>query len=144
VEINEEVARKVLETVDAGLCSGLGEPTPGRMCVEAAVCYALGLPHGDNPPCVGAAVRAFKIRLNDAKWSSDAARAKGMRRVALAQLGSVDIDQVAFAKIVAEETIRKILPVALRAAVTVVAEEHKAVIEAAAIRCECEGTREAA
>jgi hypothetical protein len=47
------------------------------MCVEAAVCYALGLPHSDNPPCVGYAVRQYKIRLNDSNWSSNEARAKG-------------------------------------------------------------------
>jgi hypothetical protein len=51
IEITESVARKVLKTVDAGLCSGLGNPTPGEMCVEAAVCYALDLPHGDEPSC---------------------------------------------------------------------------------------------
>lgn len=88
MELNEAVARKVLETVDAGLSSGLGVQKPGKMCVEAAVCYALGLPHGDNPPCVGVAVRAFKIRLNDSGWSSPEARAKGMRKLAIAQLGS--------------------------------------------------------
>src|SRR5690349_4673650 len=96
MNLNEDVAKKVLETVDAGLCRGMGEPVPGQMCVEAAVCYALGLPHSDNPPCVGEAIRSFKIQLNDSCWSSNAARAKGMRRVAVAQLGSIEVDQVAF------------------------------------------------
>ena len=59
------------------------------MCVEAAVCYAYDLPHSDKPPCVGNAVREFKIRLNDCNWSSSKARARGMRRIAIAQLGSV-------------------------------------------------------
>lgn len=35
-----EIAKKLLETVDAGLISGVGNPIPGEMCVEAAVCYA--------------------------------------------------------------------------------------------------------
>lgn len=44
------------------------------MCVEAAVCYALGLPHGDEPTCVDEVIRRYKITLNDNKWSSNAAR----------------------------------------------------------------------
>ena len=48
IVINRKVAKRVLEVVDAGLSSGLGNPKPGEMCVEAAVCYALGLPHGDS------------------------------------------------------------------------------------------------
>ena len=54
------IAAKVLETVDAGLCSGVGKPVPGEMCVEAAVCYALGLPHSDNPDCVAPALSRFQ------------------------------------------------------------------------------------
>ena len=115
-ELNEAVAAKVLATVDAGLVHGIGEPVPGRMCVEAAVCYALGQPHGDEPTCVGRAVRAYKIRLNDSGWSSNAARAKGMRRVAIAQLGSDKIDQQAFREYVALHVVRRIVPIAARAA----------------------------
>jgi hypothetical protein len=135
-------ARKVLEVVDAGLCSGLGQPKPGQMCVEAAVCYALGQPHGDNPKCVAPAVRSFKIALNDAAWSSNTARAKGMRRIAIAQLGTAgEIDEVAFAKALAEQTIRQIVPVALRAAAELHQDAmHKAALEAAAVRCEKEGS----
>lgn len=91
MEIDRKLAQKVLETVDAGLCSGLGKPEPGFMCVEAAVCYAMGLPHGDDPSCVAPALRKFKIGLNGAAWSSKSSRAKGMRRLALAQLGSAGI-----------------------------------------------------
>jgi len=98
VEINQELADKVLEIVDQGLCSGLGVGVPGNVCVEAAVCLAMGLPNSDDPPCVGPAVRAFKIRLNDSAWSSNEERAKGMRRLAIAQLGSDGVDQVEFAK----------------------------------------------
>jgi hypothetical protein len=113
-QLTVDVARKVMEVVDAGLCQGVGKPNPGEMCVEAAVCYALGEPHGDNPSCVGAAVRAYKIVLNDANWSSNAARSEGLREIAIAQLGSVDIDQVKFSEYVALEIIRQVLPSALR------------------------------
>src|SRR5690242_21920248 len=88
--VTKATARKVLEVVDQGLCGGLGKPIPGMMCVEAAVCFAMGLPHGDNPPCVHPVVRSFKIALNDKNWGSNAARAKGMRKLAVAQLGSAD------------------------------------------------------
>jgi hypothetical protein len=143
MEVNEALARKVLDTVNAGLVSGIGVPEPGKMCVEAAVCYAMGLPHSDQPTCVGEAVRAFKIRLNDSRWSSDKARTNGMRKLAIAQLGSNVIDQKAFARIVAEQCIRQIVPIALRAAASV-NPKHSDNLEAAAVRCEQEGTSESA
>ena len=105
------------------------------MCVEAAVCYAMGMPHGDNPVCVGAAVRTFKIALNDKEWSSPRARAKGMRRVAIAQLGSDKIDQSAFTKEIAFQTTKQIVPIALRAAAKL-NPAHADNLEAAAIGCE--------
>src|SRR6478735_3685027 len=91
MEITREIATKVLTTVDAGLVKGVGNPVPGQMCVEAAVCYAMGLPHGDEPACVAPALRRLKIRLNDSCWSSNEARARGMRRLALIQLGSAGV-----------------------------------------------------
>lgn len=138
-ELNETLARKVLTTVDAGLVNGIGSPAPGKMCVEAAVCYAMGLPHSDRPTCVGDAVRRFKIRLNDSRWSSNETRTAGMRKLAIAQLGSNEIDQKAFAKIIVEQTIRQILPITLRAAASR-NPKHAAVLEGAAIGCEQEGT----
>ena len=117
VEITREVAAKVLSIVDAGLSEGLGNPKPGEMCVEAAVCYALGLPHGDDPGCVALVLRQLKIALNDKRWSSNAARAKGLRRLSIIQLGTRDeLDDKAFAAAVAEMTIRTMVPLALRAA----------------------------
>ena len=141
--VSIDSARKVLTTVDAGLCSGLGTQVPGQMCVEAAVCFALGLPHGDEPPCVGRAVRRFKIRLNDSHWPSNEARAAGMRRLAIAQLGSNEIHQGDFARLLAEKTIRVVVPIYLRAAAKKNPKRADA-LEAAAKRCESEGTRAAA
>ena len=37
--------------------------------------------------CVSTRYERLKSRLNDSDWSSDSARAKGMRRLALVQLG---------------------------------------------------------
>ena len=141
--LSEAIARKVLSTVDAGLVSGLGVPKLGEMCVEAAVCFALDLPHGDIPPCVGAAVRRAKIRLNDAAWSSNEARTKGLRRVAIAQLGSNKLDQGEFSKRLATEVICQILPIALRAAGKR-NPKHSIPLEAAAFLCETEPTRDSA
>jgi hypothetical protein len=140
-EITLDQARKVLEVVDAGLSGGMGSPVPGKMCVEAAVCFALGQPHGDEPECVNAAVRRFKIVLNDAKWSSNQARAAGMRKLAIAQLGTNDkfFDENKFVEVLVEQTIRKIVPHALRAAAKTAKGKSKASLEEAALRCERDG-----
>jgi hypothetical protein len=114
LEITETLVQKLLQTVDAGLTSGMGKQIPGKMCVEAAVCFAYGLPHSDDPPCVGSAVRYFKIRLNDSSWSSSQARAAGMRKLAVAQLGSNELDQVEFSRKIAFKTITVLSPALFR------------------------------
>jgi len=144
IEITREIATKVRDLVDVGLVSGMGEPEAGKMCVEAAVCFALGLPHGDDPKCVSEPLRRLKIRLNDSRWSSNQARAAGLRRLAVAQLGSRGVlNNKEFVRRVIEMTIRKAVPVGLRAAAKLNPKHAKA-LEAAAVRCEVEGTREAA
>lgn len=134
-EVTKDHARKIVELLRHGLVQGVGKPEPGKMCVEAAVCYALGEPHGDEPSCVGAAVRAYKIRLNDAAWPSDKDRAEGLREIAVAQLGSDILDQREFAKRVALKTIQQILPIAFRAAAYAVP-SHAEALSGAAVACE--------
>src|SRR5271166_1106834 len=145
-QITEVIARKVLDTVDAGLVGGVGNPVPGQMCVEAAVCYALGLPHGDNPKCVAPALRALKIRLNDSNWSSPASRAAGMRRLAVAQLGSYGVlNEKEFVSRVVDYAIRVSTPKALRIAADITEDtKHRDALRAAANRCEDEGSVAAA
>jgi hypothetical protein len=134
--LTEEIAKRVLDTVDAGLCSGVGEPVPGQMCVMAAINYALGREHGDNPEiCVGSAVREFDIKLNDSNWSSNEARARGMRAEAIAKLGSNHLDQEEFAKRIALKTVQQIVPIALRTVVPLTT-PHSDGLEAAALACE--------
>jgi hypothetical protein len=113
MSFTEEQCSKILQVVDHGLIKGLGIPEPGKMCIEAAVSFALGLPHTDNLNCVGSDVRRFKISLNDSHWSSDKNRAKGLRKLAIAQLGSNSIDQIKFSHFVIIETIKQILPIIL-------------------------------
>lgn len=87
--ITLERAKKVLAVVDKGLIAGIGEPIPGEMCVEAAVAYAFGEKHTDQPKCVAPFIRSIKIDMNDeGDWSSPQNRASGLRRVAIAQLGT--------------------------------------------------------
>src|SRR6185312_10870869 len=107
IVITEDIAKKCLEVVDKGLVSGLGEAKPGHFCVEAAICFALGLPHGDDPGCVAPSLRSLKIRLNDSFWSSKQARAKGLRRLAVAQLGSKDVlDETEFRRRLVDHALR--------------------------------------
>ena len=97
MEITREIAIKVRDTVDAGLVKGIGVQVPGQMCVEAAVCYAMACLTATNHACVSPAIRQLKIQLNDSAWSSDKVRGAGMRRLALAQLGSAGVvDDVDF------------------------------------------------
>ena len=104
--LTKAIARKVLLTIDAGLTDGLGIPEPGKMCVEAAVCYARGLPHGDHPDCVASSLNKLKIVLNDNSWwISNKSRAKGMRKLAILQLGTAGaLDEIDF--------VRRLVPVA--------------------------------
>jgi len=122
-----------------GLSGGVGQ-RDGQMCIEAAVCAALGLPHGDDPKCVASAVRMFKIRLNDSRWSSPRARAEGLRRLGIAQLGSMGVvDDCEFTRRIAESTIRQLVPKLFR---TLFPSNARCLT--AADRCEAEGSREAA
>jgi hypothetical protein len=145
-EITKAFVTKLLGVVDAGLVSGMGKPVPGKMCVEAAVCFAMGLPHSDEPTCVAPSLRALKIKLNDSSWSSNKARANGLRRLAVAQLGSADVlDEKEFVRRIADLAIRKQVPIALRAAAKIHPDSnHRAKLLDAAARCEKEGTKVAA
>jgi hypothetical protein len=127
------------EILSRGLSGGVGSPD-GQMCIEAAICATLGLPHGDDPGCVAASVRSFKIALNDATWPSPEARAKGLHDLGLAQLGSKGtVNDVEFSKRVAEKTIRKLIPKLFR---EIFPTNERCL--AAALRCEVEGSADAA
>src|SRR6266480_87978 len=89
-DVNSFDVEKFDSILTRGLSAGLGEQS-GQMCIEAAICATLGLPHGDKPTCVAKSVRDFKIALNDKRWSSAKARAEGLRDLGLAQLGSLGV-----------------------------------------------------
>lgn len=98
-EITEEFVQKIIDwTNNKGLCSGLGSRRPGAaMCVEAMICYLMGDErHHDQPRCVSRSVSYMKVRLNDESWPSREARGKGLQKLAIAQLGSIAIDDWEF------------------------------------------------
>jgi hypothetical protein len=122
-----------------GLSEGLGERGK-QVCIEAAICQTLGLPHGDDPGCVAESVRRFKITLNDARWSSPRARAKGLHDLGLAQLGSKGaVEDKKFTRRLTKSTIQVLIPTVFRDVLS----KNKECLEAAD-RCEREGTKDAA
>lgn len=102
-KVNKALIEDVLYIIDGGLSCGISDGevyeddsedvTPksarGKVCVEAAVSIACGEGLDDGPSCVDFDLRELKIRLNDeAPWKSKKARAKGLRRFAIAQIGT--------------------------------------------------------
>jgi len=120
--------------VARGMPHGLGDTE--HACVMACLNLACGgkLTDAAESPCVLPSAADFAVRLNDANWSSPTARASGMHDLGLALLGTAAIDMVEFARRLAEGTIRRVLPIALRAVG----------LKKEADRCEEEGTMESA
>ncbi|HYC54333.1 MAG TPA: hypothetical protein VEL28_05275, partial [Candidatus Binatia bacterium] len=141
--ISLETVRNLIAIIDKGLVEGVGQPEAGQCCVEAAICLALGEPHGDEPTCVHPTDRSLSIALNDKSWSSDEARAQGLRRLAVMQLGTAGTDRDAWLDKLIELHIRRVVPLALRAAAWV---NHRFTDELvlAADRCAAQGTPRAA
>src|SRR5437667_10815286 len=134
-DVNSFDIEKFDSILARGLSTGLGEQS-GQMCIEAAICATLGLPHGDKPTCVTRSVREFKIALNDKRWSNPQARAEGLRDLGLEQLGSLGVvDDKKFISKLAEKTIRVLIPKLFRQ----VFKDNKVCL-AAALVCEEQGT----
>lgn len=135
----EETVAKFNAILSRGLCTGMGSRY-GQMCIEAAICTVLDMPHGDAPVCVTPAVRRYKIRLNDSpRWLSPKSRADGLRALGLAQIGSAGVvDGAEFSRRLSEQTIRVLIPDLFRRFT------DRPEMLAAADRCEKEGTRQAA
>jgi len=109
VPLDNNLVRKVIKVVRRGLTWGVGAPKPGKMCVEAAVNYAMGRNHSDAPPCVGPQPRDAKIELNDKEWSSAKARANGLLAIAVAQLGSNTVSGAKFVKAFKDSLRKKVI-----------------------------------
>jgi hypothetical protein len=124
------------------LTSGSHEPD-GHACLLEAVSIARGLDWTDDPSIV----RMPDLRgLNDAPWSSDEVRTKHLLPVGVALYDWAEWSEERrqeFAKRVAEQTIRVIVPMALRQAAKA-NPKFAADLEAAAKLCADEGTESAA
>ena len=95
--------------------------------------------------CVASPDRDYAVAVNDSAWSSPEARAQHMLPLALAQIGTAGTDRTVWEAHVLEGTIRRVLPLPLRAAARVHPDAtHQATLVAAADRCASDGTREAA
>src|SRR5579864_5903782 len=118
-----QLAKSVRYLLGFGLVGGSGNGEKGDMCVEQVVRYSemkqIGITPeeteeevSDQPKCVGRAVRDLKVTLNDwgdgNGWRSNKARAEGMRQVAIAQLGSVQINQRHFTKVFCRLVVERV------------------------------------
>jgi hypothetical protein len=104
MRINLNFCKKLLNVIGKGLVGSLGDPQPGEMCVEAAVAYVANEDHNDHPVCVDESIAVDMIELNDDPgWQSERERARGLRRAALAQLGT---NQTKFNVVVYRERMR--------------------------------------
>jgi hypothetical protein len=138
-DVNTFDVKRFDDILKRGLSHGVGQRN-GQMCIEAAICTVLNLPHGDDPGCVSKSVRSFKIVLNDKRWSSPEARARGLRDLGLAQLGSLGmVDDKQFVTILSKKIIQTLLPAFIKKLYPT----RKDLLEAADV-CEKAGTREAA
>lgn len=105
----KEVAENVIRILKPGLIENIGRRQfkdsddsegyfePGKMCVEQAVHQAEGGDGSqDHPACVLVCIAEIKIELNDRGWNTNKSREKGMRKIAVAQLGSNQINEQVF------------------------------------------------
>lgn len=142
-QITERDVREVLRIIDFGLCSqaSTDNPTVGKMTVQQAVCLVFKEPHWARPSCVAALLHQFTDRLNDARWSSNASRARGLRRLAVAPLGTADrLDQMLLAKELSRTMIVNLIPRVFRILAELFEAPYSTELLDAAKKCEREGT----
>lgn len=109
-----ELRARLTEIIQEGLVSGMGNPVPGELCVEAAICLALGEEHNDFPSCVAAIDRNVAIKLNDLPWPSKQERAKALLPIALAQLDTFSRPRDVWERDVQDGIVRRLLPFILQ------------------------------
>jgi hypothetical protein len=106
MKITKSIVQTLLDIINPGLCHGAGDmDKPGSFCVQQAVSHAVGRDeHGDNPhECVGDKTRSFGVQMNDCDWLNEKTRANGMRRFAVAEMGSNKVSQGQFNRIVCDQ-----------------------------------------
>lgn len=118
--IDKPFVKKLLRTIDHGLTHGVGNGGEGHMCVQHAVNYVAGRVDYEDPIydekaddvkwCVLPEIAQFGIELNDSSWSSDKARAEGLRRLAVAELGSKGMNKRKLAARIRTNFIEHMVP----------------------------------
>lgn len=137
---------KILDDwLSKGLCNGPGDGKE-TVCLEQAVSLCLGIPMTDHPNgCIAKCLPDIGIRLNDSCWSSNLARAEGVREFAFEQLNSMGIDELWFVKRLSELTIGVLIPKLFRYIATISAlANNKEQLVIAATNCEKEPSAYAA
>lgn len=131
-----EIKERLRSIAANGLSDGIG--TEEMPCIKAAISLAMGLKLRDDPPCVAEPDCTFAIVLNDAEWSSPQARAEALLTLGLASLGTAGTDRAGWVRRVVEGVIRRVLPIALRAAADA-NPSHAGVLRNVADSCERHG-----
>lgn len=134
--------RKLYEIAQRGFCCGYGNPAE-RLCVMSAVALAMGEPHSGEPTCVAGADQIYAVAINDAEWESAEERADALLPLGLAAMGTAGTDREPWVRRLVEGTIRRVVPIHLRA-LAGLAPDHAPALEAAALRCETEASADAA
>jgi hypothetical protein len=91
-DITQGMVTTLLAYCKQGFCNGAGDnPLRGQFCVQQAVNMAVTSEEedSDGPDCVHEKLCGLGIQLNDHEgWSSNQGRAKGLKRFAVAEMGT--------------------------------------------------------
>lgn len=137
MEVTETLVRNLIATINPGLARFCNKENPQDKDLRAAIVAALGDEAYRLNSLISPVVAAFD--LCDANWSTDQARAKGLMRLAVAQMGSYGaLDQSGFVHNVVKIATSHMLPKALRqVAGVLVSPSLRTELECAAVNCEC-------
>ncbi len=134
---DEILRRRVAEEITPGLFIGSRLPRSGEPNIANAICAALGEPITHEPSSVAAVDIEFAIRVNDAPWSTDHARAEGLLPLALAMLNTAGTNRRAWTEALRDGVTRRLLPPAFNAAAAMHPErKHRKALQSVAKACE--------
>lgn len=140
-QITEETIRSLLAVVDQGLSKGRYYPDESKPSIDEAICLALKEPHRPSLLCISPQLRKLLVQFNDVNWTSEAARANGLRLLAVAQFGAAGaIDPELFVREVNMALVTKLYPRVLRLRAAAQAEPLQSQMLSAADKCESDGS----
>jgi hypothetical protein len=138
IKPTKRIALEVAKSINGALCRGAGSGQSQNVCVMQAIARAVGLPTSNDQveECVGSVVGAFNRKLNDCYWSSDVARAEGMKRLGVASIGSNQLNQMEYGKLMFLRGTQKLLPFVFREIAKIKDGNYKAELKKHADLCE--------